>query len=79
MNNFKKLSIADKCLVHRYLYYVKCTPVISDFEYDILERQALNKAPMDHDIHEVGSSLDSSYSFEIKEAAEELLISLKTN
>jgi len=72
---YKQLSIADKCLVHRYLYYVKAEPVISDFEYDVMERQALNhkKTAPDHDIREVGSSLESSYTFEIREAADELL------
>lgn len=72
---YKQLSLPDKCLVHRYLYYVKCEPIISDFEYDMMERQALNakKTPIDHDIREVGSSLESSYTFEVREAAGELL------
>ena len=27
------------CLIHRYLYYVKSDPMISDQEYDVFERK----------------------------------------
>lgn len=30
-------------LAHRYLYYVCSTPVISDYEYDMLEKEAIKK------------------------------------
>lgn len=48
-------------LVHRYLYYVECVPVISDFEYDELEREARKVLPESNVVHQVGSSLPSSY------------------
>lgn len=66
-------SIADICLAHRYLYYVKCTPVISDQQYDELEAQACSLAPAGHDIHLPGSSLENDYTDETKARAQELL------
>ena len=27
------------CLIHRYLYYVKNSPLVSDFTYDMYERK----------------------------------------
>ena len=27
------------CLIHRYLYYVKAAPMVSDFTYDMFERK----------------------------------------
>lgn len=71
---YKKLSLPDKCLVHRYLYYVADKPIISDEEYDNLERKAIKKAPSGHDLLNVGSGLKSSYSFEIREIAEALTV-----
>lgn len=60
-------------LVHRYLYYVLAQPTISDFEYDIIERQAREVCPPESPVHGVGSSLPSSYSDDIKIAAESRL------
>ena len=49
-------------LAHRYLYYVDCSPVISDYEYDVLEREAREKCGLSSPVHGIGSSLPSSYS-----------------
>lgn len=27
------------CLIHRYAYYVRCAPLISDAQYDVFERK----------------------------------------
>lgn len=32
-------SLYDQCAAHCYLYYVENRPVLSDYDYDILERQ----------------------------------------
>lgn len=52
-------------LVHRYLYYVEAQPIISDYEYDMLEREALPFLPEDSPVHLVGSCLPSSYPKEV--------------
>jgi len=31
-------------LLHKYLYYVKSNPIITDYEYDILEEKSLKLA-----------------------------------
>ena len=31
--------LREQCLIHRFLYYVRCLPVISDREYDLLENK----------------------------------------
>jgi NAD-dependent DNA ligase len=51
-------KIIDEVLYHRYLYYVLAEPEISDYQYDMLERQ------LPDEIREAlgpGSSLPSSY------------------
>ena len=67
------LSYEDQCLVHRYLYYCWNRSVISDHEYDALERKALRQADKNHMIHKVGSSNDKNYSDRIKIIAESLI------
>lgn len=59
-------------MAHRYLYYVKNTPVISDMEYDMMEREALQVVDENHPLHSPGSDMESSYSKEIKRIAEGL-------
>ncbi len=59
-----------RILAHRYLYYVLCTPVLPDHHYDSLERKAWEILEgVDSPVHSVGSSLDSSYSEEVKDFA----------
>ena len=59
-------------LAHRYLYYVKAEPIISDYEYDLIERRAREVCPPSSPVHSVGSSLPWSYSPEIIRYAEGL-------
>lgn len=40
MNTITLQQLEHEIMVHRYLYYVECQPVISDYEYDMLERKA---------------------------------------
>jgi len=49
-------------MAHRYMYYVKSTNVISDYEYDILEHKAKEICSSESPVHQVGSSLPESYS-----------------
>lgn len=56
-------------LKHRYLYYVESSPIVSDFEYDSIERQARTVCDETSPVHGIGSSLPSSYTDEVIEAA----------
>lgn len=56
------VPLEELLMAHRYLYYVLGDTVISDYEYDKLEREAREYLPSDHPIQGVGSSLPSSYS-----------------
>jgi DNA ligase (NAD+) len=58
-------QLLQEVMEHRYRYYVLNNPIISDYEYDILENKAKKYAPETHDIWKPGSSLESSYSKEI--------------
>jgi NAD-dependent DNA ligase len=52
-------------LIHRFNYYCLDDPIISDSEYDALERKALAELPDSKILNSVGSSLRSSYPQEI--------------
>ena len=65
----KQLWYEAEIMLHRYLYYVLAEPVISDMEYDMLEREARAFCPADSVVQGVGSSLPNSYSKEIIRAA----------
>lgn len=65
-------NLALAAMAHRYLYYVKNQPVISDQEYDKLEERVRKFAPPDHPIHKVGSDQDSSYDDTVKLLAKDL-------
>ena len=65
-------EIELKTLAYRYLYYVKNISLISDYEYDILEKEAIKIVDEDSMLLEPGSDLESSYSEEIKEYAKKL-------
>lgn len=69
MRKIRSLTPADQCLVHRYLYYVIARPVISDREYDDLERIARQTALPDHAIHRPGSDNPASYPTWVRKAA----------
>lgn len=66
---YEELSLADKCLVHRYRYYVLNDPTIADSIYDAMEKKAREECDYNHPINGVGSSLSSSYPEYIKEIA----------
>lgn len=63
------LPVEDQCLVHRVLYYVFARPVISDHEYDMLERDATMQAPEDHLIQRPGSDREETYPAKVVELA----------
>jgi len=48
-------------MAHRYLYYVECSPVLSDNEYDKLERLAKCALPPESVVHKPGSDLLRDY------------------
>ena len=48
-------------LAHRYLYYVKALPILTDFDYDALEKEARKVLPPDSPVHLPGSDLAASY------------------
>lgn len=60
-------------LAHRYLYYVKNSPAISDREYDNLECDATIGLRPDSPLNKPGSDRAEDYSAEVKALAEFLL------
>ncbi len=67
------MNIGTRIMAHRYLYYVLARPVISDRDYDALEKEAVATLPAEHPIHGVGSDNGNDYSAEVKQAAQDLL------
>lgn len=65
----RRRELKHTLLVHRYLYYVKADPVMSDYQYDQLEK-AFTKAGGKLG---VGSDLAASYSAAVKHDAEAIL------
>ncbi len=59
-------------LAHRYLYYCLGRPVISDREYDRLERAALTNAAPESPLNEPGSDAEGSYGDTVKALAASL-------
>lgn len=55
-------TLEDIVLGHRYLYHVLNTPVISDQEYDKLDKQAKLSYPVASPIYDMGSDLKESYT-----------------
>lgn len=68
----RDLAPQEKLLAaHRYLYYVLSRPIISDYEYDMMEKEL----PEDSLIRLiVGSDWDGDYPEDVKELAERLLL-----
>ena len=66
-------AIEDSILVHRYLYYVECAPIISDFEYDVIERDARDRLPPESPVHDIGSDMEDSYPEYIRTKAKRIL------
>jgi len=55
-------ELEQEVLVNRYLYYVYNYTLLSDHEYDQLERKARAVLPETSVVHGIGSSNESSYS-----------------
>lgn len=64
--------LGDLILVHRFLYYVAGTPVLSDYDYDMLERKAVALLPVTHPVHKPGSDNRLDYPARIIEQAEKV-------
>jgi hypothetical protein len=59
---YDALSLPDKCLVHRYRYYVMSKPLESDMVYDLFESTAKERGiPEGHALLEPGSSKENDY------------------
>lgn len=65
-------SIEKICLAHRYLYYVKNKPVLSDYRYDLLESEALRAVSQESALNKPGSDNPKDYPDEIIQLAEKL-------
>lgn len=74
-----KVSLPELALAHRYLYYCLQKPVISDQEYDRLEKDALSQVDLHHPLNLPGSEMESSYSDTIKKIAKKLLKNKMSN
>jgi len=66
-------SLEKIVLAHRYLYYVLNSPVISDEEYDRLERQVLPTVTKDSMLHLAGSEFEEDYPNEVINYAFQML------
>ena len=71
--NKNTITLEDAVMAARYLYYVKATPALSDWEYDGLEHVARMICPKTSKIHEAGSDSASSYSKKQIEIANKML------
>lgn len=69
----KTIKLEDLVMAHRYLYYVKANPVLSDYEYDQLESFAMFQLKNSASIQATGSDFEGSYTKEQKLLANELL------
>jgi hypothetical protein len=66
-------AVEDVLMAYRYAYYCIGESIIPDSLYDKIEAEAKAILPNDSPIHQPGSSLDSSYSDEVKRIAVKLL------
>jgi len=62
-------ELEKEVMAHRYLYYTKYKPIISDYEYDVMEKKALKEVSESSPLNEAGSDLELSYSQEVKDLA----------
>lgn len=65
-------SIEKLILAHRYLYYVKNKPVISDRDYDLMEQEARRTVMHDSPVNKPGSDREQDYPKSVIELAEKL-------
>lgn len=69
----RKAILELDVMAHRYLYYVLASPTFTDHEYDLLEREARAVLAENSPVHDIGSSLPSSYNSEQILRANELI------
>jgi len=62
----KMNDLGKQVMKHRYLYYVKAMPVMSDWEYDKLETKAKEDPENSYLEDYPGSDIEESYPEEIK-------------
>ena len=67
------LTVPSQCLVHRILYYCLARPILTDYEYDMLERDALREVEDDpsHLLHRPGSDREATYPESLVDVAYE--------
>ena len=58
----KLRELERQVMAHRFLYYVLSSPILTDAEYDALERDFLSKTEEDSPVRRPGSDLESSYT-----------------
>lgn len=61
MRGFTIEEIEEVIMIHRYLYYVEMTPILSDRSYDLFEYYAVGVCPDDSIVHDFGSSNAEDY------------------
>lgn len=62
-------AIQLEALAHRFSYYVLAAPVLTDIDYDALERTALVDAPPDSPLRRPGSDIRSDYPEDVQALA----------
>lgn len=55
------IDIELEVMAHRYLYFVLLRPVISNKEYDALQKEAMKQLPASSPVHLYGSDKESDY------------------
>jgi hypothetical protein len=70
-------ELEDSILCHKYLYYVVADPVISNYEYDKLERKARKILPKNSPALKIGSDRVFDYSDKIARMAIDLWLDKK--
>jgi hypothetical protein len=63
-------DIEDTVMAHRFLYYVAANPMLSDYQYDLLEEQARRVLPASSPVHRLGSSIADDYPPRVKALAQ---------
>lgn len=65
----RKKELELQVMAHRYMYYVECNPMFTDWQYDHLQKLADAHCPPESPVHKVGSDLAESYTEEQREYA----------
>lgn len=54
-------ELEQRLMAYRYAYYVQCDPIITDAEYDRLDKAVMPWLPKDSPLQRPGSDMESSY------------------